>query len=55
MSEKAQSERPRDTDVPPERMPFEVRNPRYAGATPEDVARRLFKPVRRKEPRNEQR
>ena len=46
MSKEAERERPRD-GVPPERMPFEVRNPRYAGATPEDVARRLFRPVRR--------
>ena len=33
---------------PPERRPesFEVRNPRYAEATPEDVARSLFRPVK---------
>ena len=34
--------------APPAPKPFEVRNPRYAGATPEDVARSLFRPIQPK-------
>ena len=33
---------------PPTLRPIEVLNPRYAGATPEDVARALLRPVRRR-------
>lgn len=39
-------------DAAPASLPFKVRNPRYAGATPEEVARSLFRPAKpRKEAR----
>lgn len=44
---KRNAARARD-DAPPASLPFKVRNPRYAGATPEDVARSLFRPVKTK-------
>ena len=31
---------------PPTLRPVEVLNPRYAGATPEDIARALLRPIR---------
>ena len=47
MSKTAETERAREDAEMERLMTTPARNPRYAGATPKDVMRRLFRPVRR--------
>lgn len=57
MSEAAEAKRAREDAEMERLMTTSARNPRYAGTTPKDVMRRLFRPVpreRRKDGHSEQ-
>ena len=52
MGDTAAAKRAREDAEMERLMTTPARNPRYAGATPKDVMRRLFRPVPRERPKD---